>query len=447
MPQTKLNILAIDDDDSMLKTYKTVLNDLYNPILANNAAKAFEILRTEDVSLVLLDMQMPKMNGIEVLEKIKEDDSNLEVIMITAVPDIKTAVKALKLGAYDYLTKPFEIEALLAVMEKALEKKALTKENRYLKRTLEEKGPVIDLLGGTAVMKDIFGLINKVAATNSAVLITGESGTGKELAAHAIHKKSGRRNGPFVVINCAAIPENLIESELSGYERGAFTGALENKEGKFELADRGTLFLDEIGCMKTAMQSRLLRVLQDGFVERVGSKKSIHVDVRIISATNIDIEDAIKKGEFRQDLYYRLNVMRIHMPSLRQHRQDISLYLDHFIAKYNKRFNKKVKDLDKRSIELLEQYDWPGNVRELQNLVERAVALSDKETVSIEGMAFENSQENTTKKDLKAALADVEIRCIRNALAEAGGSQTKAAEILGIHRTTLIEKMKTLNLK
>ena len=447
MAQAKLKILAIDDEDSMLRTYRSILKDSYVPLLAENAAKAFELLNTNDVSLVLLDMKMPGMSGIEVLKKVKELDKSIEIIVITAVPEVKTAVEALKLGAYDYMAKPFEVDELLALVEKALEKRALVKENRLLKQELEEKSPASDLIGKTGTMKKIIDFISRIAPTDSSVLITGESGTGKEIVARAIHKKSGRANRPFVVINCAAIPENLIESELFGCERGAYTGAFETREGKFELADGGTVFLDEIGCMKPAMQSKLLRVLQDSFIERVGSKKPIQVDVRVVSATNIDIDDSIKKGEFRQDLYYRLNIMRIHMPPLRDRREDVQLFLNYFVDKFNKKFNKNIKGFDKKSQAVLEHYDWPGNVRELQNLTERYVALCDKDEISIEDSAFDRSATSPTDKNFNDAVRNFERNLIRNAVTNSGGNQTKAAESLGIHRTTLIEKMKALDIK
>ena len=391
---------------------------------------------------------MPEMSGLEVLKKIKEADKNLEIIIVTAVHDIKSAVQAIKLGAYDYITKPFEADELLSIIGKALEKRSLVRENTYLRQALEEKGSFFDLIGRAEVIVKVFGLIDKVALTDSTVLITGESGTGKELAAQAIHRKSHRGQKPFVVVNCAALPEPLIESELFGHEKGAFTGALERKEGKFELADEGTIFLDEIGCLPLALQSRLLRVLQDNCVERVGGGQTIKLDVRVIAATNMKMEESVKDGKFREDLYYRLNVLRVHMPSLRDRREDISLFLDYFLHKYSKEFNKSIKGFSPEAVRTLSEYDWPGNVRELQNLVERIVALSENESlISAEDIPLENASHNLIKKGLKEAQNDFEKRYVKNALVEAGGSQTKAAAILGIHRTTLISKMEQLGLK
>lgn len=448
MNKSKPNLLVVDDEESMRKTYQAILRDAYRVTLVSNGREALEKLESDNFSLVILDMMLPDMNGIKILQKARELDRNLEIVMVTAARDTKSAVQSIKLGAYDYLTKPFEVEELLSIIEKALEKRLLARENVYLRQVLEEKGPYLDLLGQTEIIKKVFDLINKIACTDCTVLITGESGTGKELTAHAIHKKSPRANKPFVVVNCAAVPESLIESELFGHERGAFTGALERREGKFELADGGTIFLDEIGCMPLALQSRLLRVLQDGSVERIGGGNPVQVDVRVIAATNMKMEEAIKKGELREDLYYRLNVIRVQMPPLRERREDIPLFLNYFLDKYNKEFNKKIQGFSAEALGRLIEYDWRGNVRELQNLVERVVALSDGGTlVSVEDLPLENSFHNMIKTGLKEALAEFEKRYIKNALTETGGNQTKAAELLGVHRTTLISKMDQYRLK
>lgn len=448
MLKIKPNILVIDDEESMLRTYKSILKSSYNAALVNNGPEALNLLKDDNFSLVLLDLRMPQMDGLETLQKIKEFDKNIEVIMVTAVHDIKSAVSAMKLGAYDYIPKPFESEELLLVIEKALERRTLARENVFLRKVLEEKDSYWDLIGKADVIKKVFELIGKIAVTDSTVLITGESGTGKELVAHAIHKKSPRAQKPFIVVNCAAIAESLIESELFGHERGAFTGALERKEGKFELADGGTIFLDEIGCMKPPLQAKLLRVLQDNVIERVGGTKPIQVNVRVIAATNLNIEESVKKGDFREDLYYRLNVIRIHMPPLRERKEDIPLFLNYFLDKYCREFNKKIKGFSQESLEMLMEYDWPGNVRELQNLVERAVALlENKEYVSLEDIPLEPASRNIIKKSLKEAQIGFERKYIKNALAETSGNQTKAAKNLGINRTTLIAKMKLLRIK
>jgi len=448
MVKTKPSILVVDDEESMLKTYKAILKNNYAPILVNSGQDAVKQIQENPFSLVILDIMMPEMSGIEVLQKIKQFDPALEVIVVTAAREIKSAVQAIKLGAYDYLTKPFEVEELLSVMEKALERRSLVRENAYLRKALEEKGSYLDLIGKTEAIQKIFNLIDKVSATNSTVLITGESGTGKELVAHAIYKKSPRANGPYIVVNCAAIPENLMESELFGHERGAFTGALERKEGKFELADGGTIFLDEIGCMRPALQSKLLRVLQDNIVERVGGSKPQQVDVRVIAATNLDMQAAIRKGEFREDLFYRLNVIPLHLPPLREREEDIPLFLDHFLNKFNREFNKAIKGFSPTATEILVNYSWPGNVRELQNLVERIAAISDNNSVITENdLPFDKNIIAKGKIDLKEKVNDFELSQIKKALKEADGNQTKAAKILGIHRSTLLSKMEEFGLR
>ncbi len=440
----KPRVLVVDDEESLLKTYKSILKKHYEVITVNNGPKALDVLSSSNFSLAILDIMMPSMDGLELLRKIKELNPGIEVIMATAVKDIKSAVKAIKLGAYDYISKPFEIEELLGVVKKTLEKKDLVQENIYLKQTLKEKDAFCDLIGKTPVMRSVFDLIKQVAPSNSTVLITGESGTGKEIVAKAIHKQSLRAKKPFVAVNCAAIPESLIESEVFGFERGAFTGAGERKLGKFELADGGTLFLDEIGCMNEAMQAKLLRFLQDGTIEKVGGKTTLKVDVRIISATNLDLEQAIKKGKFREDLFYRLNVIPIHLPPLRDRRQDIPLFLDYFLDLFSKETKKAIKKLDAAALKILKNYNWPGNVRELQNLVERVVVLS-KERVQLSAQDIPLLQAGSKEiTPLKESVRQFEKEQITKALLKAGNNQTKAAQLLGINRTTLIEKMKTV---
>jgi two-component system response regulator AtoC len=446
--ETKPNILVVDDDESLLKTYRSILKRMYNPILISDPRDALEALGKNSVSLVLLDVKMPQMDGLELLQKIKQIESKIEVIMITAVSDIKFAVKAIKLGAYDYIAKPFEIDELLSIAGKALEKRALVKENEYLRQTVEERYRYVDLIGQSNSMQNVFKLIDKIAATDSTVLVTGESGTGKELVAHAIHIKSRRVNKPFIVVNCAAIPETLVESELFGHECGAYTGAMERREGKFELANEGTIFLDEIGCMKPAMQSKLLRVLESGTIERVGGGRSINVDTRVIAATNVNLGEAIQKNEFREDLFYRLNIINVRLPLLRERKEDIPVLLDYFLGRYNKEFNKKIKGFSQQTLDLLKKYDWPGNVRELQNIVERAVVLhEDGEYVSIENIPLSDIVSGDITKSLKEAQMEFERGYILKALQKVNGNQSKAAELLQINRTTLIAKIKQLGIK
>ncbi len=438
-------ILVVDDEPSMLTTYKNVLREGYAPVLFASGRAALKSLDQNHYAAAIIDMMMPDMDGLTLLAELKRAEPELEVIVVTASQEVKSAVQAVKLGAFEYLTKPFENDGLLGVIGKALERRSLLRENTYLTQTLEEKAVYSGLIGRTAEIQKITALIKKAAAIDSTILITGESGTGKEIAAHQIYKQSPRSERPFVAVNCAALPDSLVETELFGYERGAFTGALERKPGKFELADGGTLFLDEIGCLKPALQSKLLRVLEDGVVERVGGTKPVEVDVRIIAATNLDLLAASKNGEFREDLYYRLNVIRIQLPPLRERKADLPLFLDFFLDKFNRDFHKQVKGFSAEALAALRHYDWPGNVRELQNLVERVVALSESDSLVPAGeLALERSVRPAPGLNLTDSVRDFERRCIEKALGEAGGNQTKAAELLGIRRTTLISKIEQL---
>jgi DNA-binding NtrC family response regulator len=448
MPKEK--ILIIDDEADFRETLKSILSKKYSPILASNGKEGLNILEEETISLVLLDLRMPKMDGIEVLKKIPT--SEIPVIIVTASKDIKNAVEAMKLGASDYITKPLEVEELLTIVKKALENRKLVKENLYLKEALKETYQYCDLIGKSLAIKKIMELIDSIAKTDSTVLIMGESGTGKEIAAKAVHKMSLRKDAPFIAINCAAIPDSLLESELFGHERGAFTGALERKPGKFELAEGGTVFLDEIGCMPPQMQAKLLRILEDKKIERIGGKAPFQVNVRIISATNIDFADAINKKEFRADLYYRLNVIPINLPALRNRKEDIPLFVSYFIDKFNKLLNKKIKNVSKGAEEILLSYDYPGNVRELQNLIERAVALSKGDILTERDFAFLPKKKTCDEPEEKVisiefplhqAIDAFEKEYIENTLRIAK-NQTVAAKMLGIARTTLYSKMEAL---
>ncbi|MBU0672561.1 MAG: sigma-54 dependent transcriptional regulator [Candidatus Margulisbacteria bacterium] len=453
MTKAKHTILAVDDEKDMLKTFQNVLKKKYNLLTSESGSKALKIIQEENVDLILLDIRLPKMDGIEILKKAKAALPDLEIIMVSASKDVASAVEAMKLGAFDYITKPFDVAELIVVIEKALEKRSLIKENLYLKEALAQASSYCDLLGKTAEMKKIFETIDTVAKGDSRVLITGESGTGKELVARAVHNKSKRANKPFVAINCAALPENLLESELFGYERGAFTNALERKLGKFELADGGTIFLDEIGCMPASMQAKLLRVVQEKTIDRVGGTAPINIDVRILSASNIDFPSAIKEKTFREDLYYRLNVIPIHLPPLRERREDIPLFLSYFLNQYNKELNKNITGFEKEAVTLLKSYDWPGNVRELQNIIERLVTLSSQ------NMLTQNDIERTLNipvaahppatgsQGLNQTLESFERNHIKQVLEETNGNRTQAAKKLGIARTTLVTKLETLGIK
>jgi len=439
-------ILAVDDEADMLETYRSILSKKFNLLTAASGNEALEILNSKAVALALLDMKMPKMDGLEVLKKIKEKEIETDVIVITASKDIQTAVEAMKLGALDYLSKPFDVKELILILEKALEKKALVKENLYLKETLKEAATYCDLIGRTPVMQKLFETIERVAPTDSTILICGESGTGKELVARAIHLKSKRLNKPFVTVNCAAIPENLLESELFGHERGSFTGALERKLGKFELADGGTLFLDEIGCMSAPMQAKLLRVLEDKIIERLGGEKGILIDVRIISATNIDFKKEIDSGKFRHDLYYRLNVIPVSLIPLRERREDVPLFVQYFLDKFNKELNKKIKGLSPEAMQAVMNYDWPGNVRELQNLIERLVVLSNNEIIGADEISLSSASTSKSADSLKEAMEIHEKELILKALEECEQNRSEAAKILGIPRSTLNSRIEALGL-
>ncbi len=444
----KNKILVIDDEADLRETLSTILKKGYLPSTASSGQEALNILSRESFSAVFLDLRMPQMDGIETLSKIKEKDPDLPVIMLTASKDLKSAVECIKLGAEDYISKPFDVEELLELLKKAIEKRALKLENYYLKDSLSKEFK--NFIGNSLQIRSIKELIKSISQTDSTVLITGESGTGKEVVARTIHESSNRKNNPFVAINCAAIPDNLLESELFGHERGSFTGAMERKIGKFEFADTGTIFLDEIGCMSMNMQSKLLRIIEEKAFERLGGNTKVEVDIRIIAATNIDFEKAIKEGTFREDLYYRLNVIPVKIPPLRERSEDIPLFIDFFLKKFNKEFNKKVKSVSQNLLNKLKNYTFPGNIRELQNIIERGVALSNGEKITEDILFFKETAHSKSDKlecGLKEACDNLEKEMIIKALAQSGFNQSKAAEILKIPRTTLSSKITSLEIK
>ncbi|MDI6731081.1 MAG: sigma-54 dependent transcriptional regulator [Candidatus Margulisbacteria bacterium] len=447
----KFTLLAVDDEKDILKLFEKILAKKYCLLTASSAKQALKIMEREKIDAVLLDLRMPGMDGIQLLKQIKASNPTIEVIMVSASKDLVSAVETMKLGAFDYIAKPFEVIELLSVIEKALEKRKLVKENQYLKEALAEASSFGDLIGRTAIMKSIFEIIATVAKTDSRVLITGESGTGKELVARTIHAQSRRAKQPFVAVNCAAIPDNLLESELFGFERGAFTGAMERKTGKFEIADNGTIFLDEIGCMSPTMQAKLLRVIQEGQIDRVGGGFPISIDVRILAATNLDVKQAIADKQFREDLYYRMNVIPIHMPPLRERKDDIPLFIKYFLEKFNKEMNRRIQSFDRSALLSFQKYHWPGNVRELQNIVERLVALSSGPTISEEEVErtlnfFYSETPSVDNEHLDGAMTNFEKFYIKKALGETEGNKTKAAKMLGIARTTLLSKISSLRL-
>lgn len=447
MTTPKKIILAVDDEADLLETYRSILGKRYEVLTAPSGKQALEILKTREVALVLLDMKMPGMNGLELLREVRLAENDVAVIIITALQEVATAVEAMKLGALDYLAKPFDKDELRLNVESALAQRALRRENLMLKETVKELSSYCDLIGQTPAMRQLYDLIDKIAPTDSTILVHGESGTGKELVARAIHQKSRRAAKPLIALNCAAIPETLMESELFGHERGSFTGAQERKLGKFELADGGTLFLDEIGCMSAALQAKFLRVLESKTIERLGGEKSIPVDARIISATNINFQKEIADGHFRHDLYYRLNVIPLNLVPLRERKEDIPLFVAYFLDKYNKQLNKAVKRLSPEAQKKLLDYAWPGNVRELQNMMERLVVLSAGSVISKEEVPIITGEDQPVESVLKQNVMDHERRVIVDALKLANNNRTQAAKSLGIPRSTLNSRLATLGLQ
>ena len=437
-------ILVVDDDPGVRESFRLMLEDDYEVLDAGDGATALEVLRVTQVDLVLLDIRLPEADGIEVLERIKALDEGVEVVLATAVKTVRTAVAAMKLGAFDYLTKPFEEDELLAVVRRALEKRSLEREVTFLRGELARTHDVEEIIGRHPAMQKLQRVIAQVAPTSATVLITGESGTGKELVARAIHRQGPRRDKPFVPVNPAAIAETLIESELFGHEKGAFTGAYQRKLGKFELAQGGTLFLDEIGTLKPELQAKLLRVLQEREIERVGGTRPIRIDVRVVAATNANLDEAVARGAFREDLYYRLNVVPIHVPPLRERADDIPLLVEHFVRHLAQAFNRPVEGVSPEALAALRQYRWRGNVRELQNIIERCVVLAEGPTIQLNDLPLDILlPEHRTRVraadtlPLKDATEQFERQIILRVLERVKGNQSEAARILGVHRNSL----------
>jgi two-component system, NtrC family, response regulator PilR len=442
------NILIIDDEKSLLDLLSVVFKkEGYGARTALSAAKAFEVLDREDIDLVVSDIKMPDTDGMDVLKRIRETRPDVPVVMITAYGSVQQAVEALKAGALDYVVKPFDVEELKIIVARGLAERRLREENQRLKRDLKERYSFENMIGKSRSMQEIYTLIEKVAGTDSTVLVTGESGTGKEMAARAIHFQSARRDNQFVSINCAALPENLLESELFGHTKGSFTGAVADKKGMFEVAQRGTLFLDEVGEMSPWTQVKLLRALQERRVRRVGGTEEIPVDVRIIAATNQDLKKRIQEGKFREELFYRLNVISFDMPPLRRRTEDIPLLVTHFLQKHCDRLAKKPKRFTPEVIGFLEAYAWPGNIRELENVIERIVAIEDRETVTANCLPKEIVSPQKAKNEtqyffepgfnLMVYLDDLAKNYVSQALAATGGSIQKAAPLLGISYRTM----------
>jgi two-component system NtrC family response regulator len=448
-------VLIVDDE----KNYRLVLEALLAPegyeiVTATNGADALQMVTEGDIDLVVTDMKMPGMTGMELLESSKKVKPDIPVVMMTAFGTIEMAVEAMKKQAFDYITKPFQNEQLKLTVKKALENYRLVKENRMLSRALSDRFRFDNIIGKSKPMRRVFDLISKVAQTKASVLISGPSGTGKELIAKAIHYNSPRKDRPFISINCGALTETLLESELFGHEKGAFTGAVAMKKGRFELADGGTLFLDEVGDMPSPLQVKLLRVLQEMEFERVGGTRTINVDVRVLSASNRNIKEDVANETFREDLFYRLNVIQIEVPSLKERLDDIPLLINHFIGKYRTEADRKI-ELSPEARKMLYGYSWPGNVRELENVIERAVVLNSNGVITpddfpeeLKGAEADFDVERFIPPGvpLPRALEQIEEKLIRRALVQCDNVQSHAAGMLGITKSLIQHKMKKYNI-
>jgi len=448
-------ILLVDDKSSMRKVLRQTLESDQTAILeAEDGEKALETIKAKHVDVVITDIKMPRVDGMTLLKMIKEIDNEIVVLIMTAYGTIETAVEAMKLGAYDYITKPFSTEQVKLTVDKAVERQKLLYENKYLREKLNDQYNYKRIVGNGTAMRPVYELIEKVAPTDTAVLIRGESGTGKELVAHAVHFNSRRKEKAFIKVNCAVLAEGVLESELFGHEKGSFTGAAGKRIGRFELAHGGSIFLDEIGDISLSTQVKLLRVLQEKEFERVGGTECIRSDVRVIAATNKNLEEAIKKGQFREDLFFRLNVVPIIVPPLRERREDVERLAQHFLHRYSLEANKKISKIDPKALEALARYNWPGNVRELENAIQRAVVLADSDVLypsnlPLDILTFQSEDVFTLLKEnasLTEKVENYEKELILKAMEKADGVQTKAARLLDINRTALIYKLKKYGL-
>jgi two-component system response regulator PilR (NtrC family) len=453
-------ILIVDDEPSMRELLDIVLRrEGHEVFTASNGKAAIEILEREPIDLLVSDIKMPDMSGVEVLKAAKLLDPDLVGIMVTAYASVENAVEAMHLGAYDYISKPFNVDELKLRIRKALERKQLGAENDLLRRALQTTHRFSNIIGKSAVMQTLFQLIETIAPTTSTVLLSGESGTGKELVARAIHFNSPRRDRPFVAVNCGALPETLLESELFGHMKGSFTGADSNRKGLVEIADKGTIFLDEIGEMSPMMQVKLLRVLQERKFRRVGGSEEIDADIRVIAATNRDLQQRVDEGKFREDLFYRINVIPVHLPPLREREGDIALLAEHFVARFGQAMGKPVRAISDDARDRLELYPWPGNIRELENAMERAVALERTDVIEpgslpaavLRGSARRPGQAPaaahlTEGFDLEQHVQEIEREYIAEALRKSDGVKMKAAELLGMSFRSFRYYMKKYNL-
>jgi len=448
-----IKILVVDDETPSREALGLLLKSAGFEITgAATGHEAFELLTAGSFDIVITDLFLADLNGIDILKRVKALSPAMEVILITGHASAETAVRAMKEGAFDYITKPLNLDELRMIIDKALEKRRLLSENVYLKKQLRDKFEFANIIGSSPAMQKVFNRMKRIIKTDSTVLVMGESGTGKEIVAKAIHFNGHRKDKPFIAVHCGAIPESLLESELFGHMKGSFTGAVRDKIGKFEAADQGTIFLDEIGTMPMHLQTKLLRVLQEQEVERIGSNRPIKLDVRVISATNQNLEEEVKGGNFRDDLFYRLNVIPLNLPPLRERREDILSLVKHFLQKNCKEMKRPMMTLTKEVLEALELYHWPGNVRELENIVERTVALTEGNQITLDDLPSAIRMEASTRVvergvDLVKTVNEIEKKMIAEALALTNGVKARAAAMLNLNRTTLVEKMRRLGME
>jgi len=445
-------ILIVDDEESFRHMLSVILiKEGYEVDTSSNGEEGLQKASASPFDQILCDIRMPRMDGLVFLREIKKTGAETTVIMMSAYGTVDTAIEAMKLGAYDYISKPFKPDEIILTLRKSEEREHLRRENQLLRKEVGKEYSFENIVSKNEKMQKMFDVIKKVSQYKSTVLITGESGTGKELVARALHYNSDRSQSPFIAVNCGAIPENLLESELFGHAKGAFTDAIRTKKGLFEEADGGTLFLDEIGELPGQLQVKLLRVLQEGEIRRIGESKPIQIDVRIVAATVKDLSKEVNEGHFREDLFYRLNVLPIHIPPLRERKEDIPLLIQHFIGKYNQTMNKNVADVDHNALDTLMNYKWYGNVRELENTIERAIVLSEKNNIELENLPIEiqNFKEefqlevlSEEEYSIKKASKSLEVNLIKKALRRTKGNHTHAARLLEISHRALLYKIK-----
>jgi len=446
-------VLVVDDEENLRHYLQMVLGEAgYQVEAASDGVEALEKMQHQSWDIILCDIRMPRMDGMAFLKQAKAKGLEGAIIMMSAYGTVDTAVEAMKIGAYDYVSKPFNADEIILTIKKAEERERLREENARLKEEVQRDYDLKNIVAKSESMRKIFDLIKKVAKYKSSVLITGESGTGKELVARAIHYNSDRKDKPLISINCGAIPENLLESELFGHVKGAFTDAVKTKKGLFEMANQGTMFLDEVGELPQSLQVKLLRVLQDGEIRRVGDTDSFKVDVSLIAATAKDLDSEVKNGRFREDLYYRLNVLPIHLPPLRERKEDIPSLVEHFIALYNRKLGLRIKGTSEGTMEQFLQYSWPGNVRELENIIERGMILAEKDTIGLEALPIyvqEGSQSTPVPSGLsiKKNAKEMEMTLMKEALKKTAGNRLQASRILEISHKTLLYKLKEYGLE